>query len=76
MTFVYSLFHEAQVRIVIYNVAGLDVAVIDDHGYAIDNNKVEFPLNSLAPGVYFYVIKASYGAKTDSYKPGKFLVIK
>ena len=75
VTFVYSLYQAAQIKIIIYNIAGMDVAVIEQQGIA-GNNKKEFYLSSMAPGAYYYVIKASYGARTDSFKPGKFLVVK
>jgi hypothetical protein len=75
VTFVYSLYQAAQVKIIIYNIAGMDVAVIEQQGIA-GNNQKEFYLSALAPGAYYYVIKVSYGSRTDSYEPGKFLVIK
>ena len=76
VTFVYSLVTAGHVKIIIYNTAGMDVAEIDTQGAAIDNNKAEFQAAALAPGAYYYVIKVIEGAKTQSYKPGKFLVIR
>lgn len=76
ITFVYSLEQAASVKIAVYNTAGMDVAVINHQGTATNNNKVEYSLSSLAPGTYYYIIKVYYGEKTESYRPGKFLVIK
>jgi hypothetical protein len=77
VTFVYSLRDYADVRIIVYNVAGMDVAVLKAAGKPGNNNRAELNLSGFAPGVYYYVIKADYSTeKMKICKPGKFLVVR
>jgi len=77
VTFVYSLTDYAGVKIVVFNIAGMDVAELNADGVPGEGNKAELSLQKFAPGTYYYIIYINYTwAQTEVRKPKKFLVVR
>lgn len=77
VTIVYGLNEAAEVKVFLYNTAGMPAADFVSHGLAYDSNTLVIGLNKFAPGIYYYIIKATTASGRDvKFKPGKFLVIK
>ena len=55
----FALPNTGNVKLVVYDMSGKEVAVLVDGNYSAGSYKVDFDASSLASGVYFYSIYAS-----------------
>ncbi len=65
---------DSDVKIIIYNAAGMDVAVQGLYAYQGIVNKAQFDVGRFAPGTYFCVIRQENTSRALVRKPVKFLV--
>ena len=69
LVFNFELSSAAAVKIYVYNISGIPVAVFEKPGIAGYNNP-GFDISQFPPGVYYYIIKAG----DKKFSPDKFLV--
>lgn len=77
LNIVYNLNDQADVKIYIYNVAGMLVADIENSMAIQGTNKTTIDLSKFSPGIYYYVIKAVlYSGGKEDFSINKFMVAK
>jgi len=60
-----------------YNAAGKPVADLAQTGFASDKNTAVMDVRKFAPGVYYYLIRATAVSGRDiKFRTGKFLIVK
>lgn len=67
---------DSHVKVILYNAAGMDVAVYGLYAYQGVVNKAQFDISRFAPGTYFCVIKQEDTSLAKQRRPVKFLVVK
>ena len=71
ITFAYKLSKAGKVSVNVFNLSGLPVAALDGGIKGTGDNASAFDISSLAPGIYFYIIKSDTG---DKFGVNKFVV--
>jgi hypothetical protein len=73
----YGLYEDAQVKIYIYNTAGMQVADFSVSGIASGTNMATIDLSKFSTGIYYYIMKArSPSGRVADFKVNKFMVAK
>jgi hypothetical protein len=62
-TIAFELSHATEVRILVYNLVGEQVAKLAENRYTAGRHQVEFTAENLPSGVYFYELKTENSVK-------------